>query len=96
MLFRGWFEINLLILQSASVRIFKQILVWIEEQTYWIAHRFLILGFELDLYSPGEYCMVYWYLYVILIKLSEKTQIKMSAADGTGRYTYFLICDDSG
>ncbi|OAY47022.1 N-alpha-acetyltransferase 35, NatC auxiliary subunit isoform X2 [Manihot esculenta] len=71
--------------ESASVRIFKQILVWIEEQTYWIAHRFLILGFELDLYAPGEYCMVYWYLYVILIKLSEKTQIKMSAADGTAK-----------
>ncbi|XP_065849423.1 uncharacterized protein [Euphorbia lathyris] len=67
--------------ESLSVRIFKQVLVWVEEQTYWIAHRFLILGFELDLYSPGEYCMVYWYLYVILIRLAEKTHLKMSTID---------------
>ncbi|KAF2318102.1 hypothetical protein GH714_041448 [Hevea brasiliensis] len=71
--------------ESISVRIFKQILVWVEEQTYWIAHRFLMLGFELDLYAPGEYCMVYWYLYVILIKLAEKTHLKMSATDGIAK-----------
>lgn len=71
--------------ESISVRIFKQVLVWLEEQTYWIAHRFLILGFELDLYSPGEYCMVYWYLYVILIRLAEKTHLKMSTIDGAAK-----------
>ncbi|XP_057968901.1 uncharacterized protein LOC131158213 isoform X2 [Malania oleifera] len=54
----------------------KRILIWVEEQTYWIASRFLFLGFELELYSPSEYCMVYWYIYAALIKLAEKTHIK--------------------
>ncbi|EEF30428.1 N-alpha-acetyltransferase 35, NatC auxiliary subunit [Ricinus communis] len=71
--------------ESVSLTIFKHILIWLEEQTYWIAHRFLMLGFELDLYSPGEYCMVYWYLYVILIKLAEKTHLKMSATNSTAK-----------
>ncbi|KDP30242.1 hypothetical protein JCGZ_17024 [Jatropha curcas] len=71
--------------ESISERIFKHILVWVEEQTYWIAQRFLMLGFELDLYAPGEYCMVYWYLYVILVKLAEKTHLKMSMTDGTAK-----------
>ncbi|KAL8129609.1 hypothetical protein V2J09_018764 [Rumex salicifolius] len=57
----------------------NHILLWVEEQTYWIASRFLFLGFELDLYSPNEYCMVYWYLYVILIKLAEKAHFKLLA-----------------
>lgn len=35
-----------------------------------------MLGFELDLYSTGEYCMVYWYMYIILIKLAEKTHTR--------------------
>ncbi|XP_038695309.1 N-alpha-acetyltransferase 35, NatC auxiliary subunit-like isoform X2 [Tripterygium wilfordii] len=65
--------------ENACVRVLKHILVWIEEQTYWIACRFIILGFELELYSPGEYCMVYWYLYVVLVKLAERTHLKMAA-----------------
>ncbi|KAF5742014.1 Acetyltransferase putative isoform 1 [Tripterygium wilfordii] len=66
--------------ENACVKILKHILVWVEEQTYWIACRFIILGFELELYSPSEYCMVYWYLYVVLIKLAEKTHLKMTAS----------------
>ena len=58
--------------------------MWVEEQTYWIALRFLSLGFELDLYSPEEYCMVYWYLYVILVKLAEKTHLKILADTDSG------------
>ncbi|XP_050212804.1 uncharacterized protein LOC126664455 [Mercurialis annua] len=71
--------------ESISVAIIKNMLVWLEEQTYWIAHRFLTLGFELDLYSPSEYCMVYWYFYIILIKLAEKTHLKLSATDGAAK-----------
>lgn len=70
-----------------GVKIFKHILSWVEEQTYWIASRFLILGFELDLYSPSEYCMVYWYMYVVLIKLAEKTHLRLGVSNATGNLT---------
>lgn len=66
------------------MKMYKHILNWIEEQTYWIALRFLILGFELELYSPSEYCMVYWYVYIILIKLHEKMHLRMITSSETG------------
>ncbi|KAK7330055.1 hypothetical protein VNO77_24240 [Canavalia gladiata] len=59
-------------------KIYQHILLWVEEQTYWIAFRFLSLGFELDLYSVHDYCMVYWYIYVVLIKLVEKKHLRMA------------------
>ncbi|OIT29657.1 hypothetical protein A4A49_17649 [Nicotiana attenuata] len=62
--------------ENICMKICRHILIWVEEQTYWIAARFLMLGFELDLYSAGEYCMVYWYMYIILIKLGEKTHMR--------------------
>ncbi|KAJ8559917.1 hypothetical protein K7X08_003975 [Anisodus acutangulus] len=62
--------------ENICMKICRHILIWVEEQTYWIASRFLMLGFELDLYSTGEYCMVYWYIYIILIKLAEKTHMR--------------------
>ncbi|XP_024033238.1 N-alpha-acetyltransferase 35, NatC auxiliary subunit isoform X3 [Citrus clementina] len=67
--------------EKMSVKILRHVLNWVEEQTYWIASRFLMLGFELDLYSPSEYCMVYWYLYVVLIKLAEKTHFRMAVSN---------------
>ncbi|KAL6519129.1 hypothetical protein OROGR_018449 [Orobanche gracilis] len=70
---------------NECLRICKHILIWVEEQTYWIALRFLILGFELELYSASEYCMVYWYLYLILIKLAEKTHLKMMLSHDSNR-----------
>uniref|UniRef100_A0A1D1ZAE2 N-alpha-acetyltransferase 35, NatC auxiliary subunit n=1 Tax=Anthurium amnicola TaxID=1678845 RepID=A0A1D1ZAE2_9ARAE len=63
--------------ENLLAKVSKHLLVWVEEQTYWIASRFLMLGFELDLYSPGEYCMVYWYMYVVFIKLLEKMQLRL-------------------
>ncbi|KAI7735743.1 hypothetical protein M8C21_015400, partial [Ambrosia artemisiifolia] len=72
--------------ESSSTSIdemYKHILIWIEEQTFWIAFRFLILGFELELYSPSEYCMVYWYIYIILIKLGEKMHQRMITSGET-------------
>ncbi|KAA8522977.1 hypothetical protein F0562_009400 [Nyssa sinensis] len=69
--------------ENVCMKISKHILIWVEEQTYWIASRFLVLGFELELYSPHEYCMVYWYIYVILIKLAEKTHLKMLKSNDT-------------
>lgn len=72
----------LFLLQNLNLKICNHILIWVEEQTYWIASRFLTLGFDLDLYSPSEYCMVYWYIYVVLIKLAEKTHFKaMTSAE---------------
>lgn len=70
--------------QNVTVKICDHILIWVEEQTYWIAARFLTLGFELELYSPSDYCMVYWYIYVILIKLAEKTHIKTMRSNDNG------------
>jgi hypothetical protein len=73
------------------MKIFQHILLWVEEQTYWIASRFLLLGFELELYSPSEYCMVYWYMYVVLIKLAEKTHLKVAARNDTSKYTRLFL-----
>ncbi|KAK8655004.1 hypothetical protein V6N13_107596 [Hibiscus sabdariffa] len=71
--------------ENVCMKIFQHILLWVEEQTYWIAFRFLILGFELELYSTSEYCMVYWYLYAVLIKLAEKTHLKMTVSYDTAK-----------
>lgn len=71
--------------ENLFMKMYKHILNWIEEQTYWIAFRFLILGFELELYSPSEYCMVYWYIYVILIKLGEKMHLRRVTGSETGK-----------
>ncbi|TYI68776.1 hypothetical protein E1A91_D08G110800v1 [Gossypium mustelinum] len=71
--------------ENTCMKIFQHILLWVEEQTYWIAFRFLILGFELELYSTGEYCMVYWYLYAVLIKLTEKTHLMMAVSHDTAK-----------
>ncbi|KAI4335670.1 hypothetical protein L6164_014298 [Bauhinia variegata] len=71
--------------ENICFKIFQQILVWVEEQTYWIASRFLILGFELELYSVHEYCMVYWYIYAVLIKLAEKRHLRMAMGNGAAK-----------
>lgn len=71
--------------EDVGMNICSYILIWVEEQTYWIATRFLTLGFELELYSPSDYCMVYWYMYVILIKLAERTHIKMMKSNENSR-----------
>ncbi|KAI5681918.1 hypothetical protein M9H77_03146 [Catharanthus roseus] len=72
--------------ENLNMKICNHILIWVEEQTYWIASRFLMLGFELDLYSPSEYCMVYWYIYFVLVKLADKTHFKvMSSNDNSTR-----------
>ncbi|KAF8013908.1 hypothetical protein BT93_I1691 [Corymbia citriodora subsp. variegata] len=71
--------------QNGRRDILRQILVWVEEQTFWIASRFLMLGFELELYSPSEYCMVYWYIYVVLVKLAERMHHKLSFTNATAK-----------
>lgn len=75
-----------LVLQNAWMKIFQHILIWVEEQTYWISSRFLVLGFELELYSPSDYCMVYWYLSVVLIKLVEKIHLRALMNNETGEF----------
>lgn len=84
------FDENFLALQNICMKIFQHILIWVEEQTYWIACRFLMLGFELELYSASEYCMVYWYLYAVLVKLAEKTHLKMAVSHDTGNCSFTL------
>ncbi|KAG9138107.1 hypothetical protein Leryth_001353 [Lithospermum erythrorhizon] len=71
--------------ENLCSKICIHILNWIEELTYWIGSRFLMLGFDLELYSSSEYCMVYWYIYVILIKLAEKTHLKMISSSESNR-----------
>jgi len=70
--------------QTVGFKIFQHILVWVEEQTYWIAFRFLTVGFELELYADHDYCMVYWYIYIVLINLAEKKHLRMAMSSGTG------------
>ncbi|CAH8373667.1 unnamed protein product [Eruca vesicaria subsp. sativa] len=60
-----------------SLLILNQIHGWLEEQINWVALRFLILGFELELYSPSEFCMVYWYMYITLCKLAERARVRV-------------------
>ncbi|KAL5211511.1 hypothetical protein ABZP36_022358 [Zizania latifolia] len=72
---------NVLPHENMCMRVSKQLLVWTREHTYWVAYRFLILGFELNLYSPSEYCMVYWYMYVMLMKLIEQMQLRLLASN---------------
>jgi N-alpha-acetyltransferase 35, NatC auxiliary subunit len=67
------------ILQGLHAKVSKRLFLWAQEQTYWIASRFLVLGFELELYSPGEYCMVYWYMSVVFVHLLEKMQLRSIA-----------------
>uniref|UniRef100_A0A0D3FBQ8 N-alpha-acetyltransferase 35, NatC auxiliary subunit n=1 Tax=Oryza barthii TaxID=65489 RepID=A0A0D3FBQ8_9ORYZ len=76
---------NVLLHENMCMRVSKQLLVWTQEHTYWVAYRFLILGFELDLYSPSEYCMVYWYMYVVLMKLIEQMQLRILATRRKGK-----------
>ncbi|KAG0578924.1 hypothetical protein M758_4G058200 [Ceratodon purpureus] len=52
---------------------------WAAEQTCWVVRQYLMLGFQLDLYSLSEYCMVYWYLDHVLLstlhyKLAKESQ----------------------
>jgi hypothetical protein len=60
-----------------SLLILNHIYGGLEEQINWVAIRFLMLGFDLDLYSPSEYCMVYWYMYIILWKLAERARFRV-------------------
>lgn len=58
----------------------RQMKSWAEEQTCWIACRFLMLGFELELYSPSEYCMIYWYVEHVLMTLFHYKVFKERSA----------------
>ncbi|KAL2649468.1 hypothetical protein R1flu_017596 [Riccia fluitans] len=49
---------------------------WAAEVLCWVVTHFLMLGFELELYSPNEYCMVYWYLDHALMTLMQYKLVK--------------------
>ncbi|XP_057868332.2 uncharacterized protein LOC131075505 isoform X2 [Cryptomeria japonica] len=55
-----------------------QMMNWTGEQTCWIAARYLLLGFELELYSFSEYCMIYWYLDHVLLTLLQLSQERLT------------------
>lgn len=65
-------------MQNVCMKISKHLLLWAEEQTYWIASRSLALGFKLELCSSNEYCMVYWYMHIVCTKLLEKMSTRMA------------------
>ncbi|CAL9132181.1 unnamed protein product [Musa textilis] len=71
-------RLNVMVDENMCMKVSRRLLKWTEEHTYWIASRFLTLGFELELYSPNEYCMVYWYMYVVLMRLMEKMQMRIA------------------
>lgn len=77
--------------QDKSLLILNHIYGWLEEQIHWVALRFLVLGFDLELYSPSEYCMVYWYMYIILWKLAEKAHFRVLIIVHTGKHWYILF-----
>ncbi|XP_010906896.1 uncharacterized protein [Elaeis guineensis] len=77
--------LNVSIDENICMKVSKHLLIWAQEQTYWIASRFLTLGFELELYSPTDYCMVYWYMYVVFVKLLEKMQMRIAASSDNSR-----------
>ena len=83
-------KVILLVAQNICMRVSKQLLVWSQEHIYWIASRFLILGFELDLYSPSEYCMVYWYMHIVFIKLIEKMQLRILASNENSKLLFLF------
>lgn len=71
-------RLNVMVDENMCMKVSRRLLKWTDEHTYWIASRFLTLGFELELYSPNEYCMVYWYMYVVLMRLMEKMQMRIA------------------
>ncbi|PKA48850.1 hypothetical protein AXF42_Ash016366 [Apostasia shenzhenica] len=77
--------------QNLGMKLLKGLLIWAEEQTYWIASRFLFLGFQLELYSPEEYCMVYWYMYIIFMNLLEKMQLRITFSSDACEYTVYML-----
>eukprot|EP00250_Pteridium_aquilinum_P007829 c17472_g1_i1 orf=715-2403(-) len=52
------------------------IMGWTAEQTCWISTHILMLGFQLHLYAPAEYCMIYWYLEHALLTELHYKQVK--------------------
>ncbi|KAJ6831291.1 N-alpha-acetyltransferase 35, NatC auxiliary subunit [Iris pallida] len=64
--------------ENVGMKMSRHLLLWAEEQTYWVASRFLTLGFELELYSSNEYCMVYWYMYIVFMKRLDKMQMRIA------------------
>lgn len=86
-----YFDNSCLVSQNVCLKVSKHLLTWAEEQTYWIAARFLMLGFKLELYSPNEYCMVYWYLYIILMRLLDKMQVRLSNRGDCKNLNFILV-----
>jgi len=33
---------------------------WVETETAWVLVRHLLMGYELQLYEPVDYTMIYW------------------------------------
>lgn len=84
-------NLHLCIFQDKSLVILNHIYGWLDEQINWVAIRFLMLGFDLDLYSPSEYCMVYWYMYIIFWKLAERARFRVLIVVNTGKQSYIHL-----
>ena len=54
------------------------IMGWTAQQTCWISMHLLMLGFQLQLYAPAEYCMVYWYGFVCWESLRHSSMCSFS------------------
>jgi hypothetical protein len=72
---------------------------WVAEQTCWVVRQFLMLGFQLDLYSLSEYCMVFWYLDHVLLsalhyKLAKENQTysALDSPDSGLHGRHHLLC----
>lgn len=62
--------------------------IWAQRWMLYIMQRHLLMGFDLDLYAPEEYCMIYWYTDAIMGHLSDNLQALddslHTALDGDG------------
>lgn len=45
---------------KGDVQVFGPLATWVERETAGCMVQHLLMGFELDLYEPKDYTMIYW------------------------------------
>ncbi|KAL6075628.1 N-alpha-acetyltransferase 35 NatC auxiliary subunit [Balamuthia mandrillaris] len=58
---------------------------WTMDQTILVMIHYLLLGFELEIYNPLEYCMLFWYLdYLFSVQLKNQLDMRERTRQVTG------------
>lgn len=59
----GGFTINLVIEVTICAHVLQgPCASWVEKSCAAVLLQHFLMGFELDLYQPKEFCMLYWYI----------------------------------